>query len=303
MTATAFHSPNHPDNQPFVAFARREMGSQVQIDNFSRDVGRLSIVWRLTGRDGARAWLKHHERSQLYEREVLGLERFVPALGAQTWWAAPTLLTRDDSLAVLLMTEVEGEGLHAPTVSADECTTMFRLAGQFIRQLHDLDSAAPDSIGAVEYLRHRLEYYLGAGEAAIDTGTAAWARGLIEQACAGEAAKRVPCHWDFSPRNWLMQRRADGIRFGVIDWELAGCDLWVQDAQRMAYDAWHHTPPLREAYFEGYGREPTEAEALQLDAICLVTTIANIPWAISHHDDAFVARNRAVIERIRAQRG
>jgi thiamine kinase-like enzyme len=301
MTATAFHSPNHPDNQHFVEFARREMGAQVQIDNFSRDFGRPSIVWRLTGSDGSRVWLKHHERSQLYERELIGLERFVPALGEQTWWSSPTLITRDDRIAVILMAEVEGEVLNSTSVSAEEGTTMFRLAGQFIRKLHNLDISAPDNLGAAEYLRNRLEYYLGEGEASIDTGTVDWARGLIEQACAAEDAKRVPCHMDFSPRNWLIQRSKDGIRFGVIDWEHARWDLWLQDAQRMAYDDWHRKPHLREAYFEGYGREPTEAEALQLDAICLVTTIASIPWAVSHNDDDFAALSREVIERIRAK--
>jgi hypothetical protein len=211
MTETAFHSPHHPNNQNFVEFARRQMGSQVRIDNFSRDFGRPSIVWRLTGSDGSRAWLKHHERSQLCERELLGLERFVPALGEQTWWSAPTLMTKDDGLEVILMTEVEGEVLDATAVSADECTTMFRLAGQFIRTLHDLDISAPDyCIGTAAYLRNRLEYYLGESEASIDTGTAAWARELIEQACAVQEARRVPCHMDFSPRNWLIQRREDG---------------------------------------------------------------------------------------------
>ena len=303
MTTTAFYSPAYPDNQNFVAFARREMGAQVQIDNFSRDFGRLSIVWRLTGSDGSRAWLKHHEQSQLYQHELFGLERLVPALGEPTWWAAPTLMARDDELQVILMTEVEGEVLDAAPVSADEYTAMFRLAGQFIRQLHGLDVAAPDDIEAVAYLRDRLEYYLGEGETAIDASTADWARELIEQACAVEGARRVPCHMDFSPRNWLIQRRDDGIRFGVIDWERARWDLWLHDVQRMAYAHWHREPHLRDAYFVGYGREPTAAEELQLDALCLVMAIANIPWAISHHDDDFAALSRDMIERIRAKIG
>jgi hypothetical protein len=89
----------------------------------------------------------------------------------------------------------------------------------------------------------------------------------------------------------------------VIDWERARWDLWGQDAQRMAYGDWHHKPHLREAYFEGYGREPTEGEALQLDTICLVTAIASISWAVRHNDASFVALSRAMIERIRAKIG
>src|SRR5262245_16023174 len=77
MSEPAIHSPTHPDNQHFVEFARRQLGSRLRIDNFSRDFGRPSIVWRLTGSDGSRAWLKHHEGRSLYERELLGLQRLV----------------------------------------------------------------------------------------------------------------------------------------------------------------------------------------------------------------------------------
>ena len=303
MTDPAFHSPDHPDNQRFIEFARLEMGSALKIDNFSRDIGRPSIVWRLTGSDGSRAWLKHHELPLLYERELLGLEQFVPALGPQTWWKSPSLIAKDDELEVILMTEVSGELLDSTPVSSDECTRMFQLAGKFIRKLHDADIRDPDGIDAGEYLRDRLQYYLGAGEKSVDEKTAAWAGELIDEACSFSGLRRVPCHMDFSPRNWLIQRGEEGTGFGVIDWERARWDLWLQDVQRMEYDHFHREPHLREAYFEGYGREPSEDEGLQLNAISLVTSIASIAWAAAHDDAQFVELSRAQIERIRTAIG
>ncbi|NQW18218.1 MAG: aminoglycoside phosphotransferase family protein [Chloroflexi bacterium] len=303
MNEVRFHSPEHMDNQKYVDFVRREMGSRVQIDNFSRDFGRPSIVWRLTRNDGSRAWFKHHEMRRLYERELIGLEQFVPALGTQTWWQSPTVISRDDELAVILMTEVSGELLDSTPVSSDERTRMFRMAGRFIRKLHDADISDPEGIDAAEHLRDRMAHYLGQGEKAVDDATATWARELIDDACSVTGVRRVPCHMDFSPRNWLILRDEPGTGFGVIDWERTRWDLWQQDVQRMEYDHFHREPHLRDAYFEGYGRDPTEHEQLQLNTISLVTAIASIPWAIDHNDATFVELSRTQIERIREKVG
>jgi hypothetical protein len=303
VTEPAFHSPEHPGNIVFVEFARAKLGSGVQFDNHSREFGRPSIVWRLTGSDGTHAWLKHHEGRYLYERELLGLEVFVPALGTQTWWHSPTLIARDDELRVMLMSEVEGELLDSTPVSSDECTRMFKMAGRFIRKLHDADLPDLEGIDAGEYLRDRMEYYLGEGENAVDGETVAWAHDLIDEASSITGVQRVPCHMDFSPRNWLIQRFEEGTGFGVIDWERGRWDLWLQDVQRMEYDHFHREPHLRDAYFEGYGREPSEDEQLQLNTISLVTAIASSPWAIDHNDAHFVELSRTQIERIRTAIG
>lgn len=299
MNDVAFHSPAHSDNQKFVEFARLEIGSRVQIDNFSRDFGRPSIVWRLTGSDGSRTWLKHHESQTQFCRELIGLESYVPALGDQTWWSSPTLVAKNDTLDVILMSEVDGEILATTTIPADDEWTMFCFAGRFARMLHDLDCTSANKTDASTNLRDRLEYYLTMGEASVDVDTIVWTRSLINQASRDSQFIPVPCHRDFSPRNWLFKKNISGIRFGVIDWERSGQDLWLQDVQRMSYDHWHNKPQLREAYFEGYGREPTVTEKLQLDALCLVGAIAGISWAITHNDFRFAATNRETIARIR----
>lgn len=301
MNDAPFHSPDNPDNAGLVDFARRQIGGRVRIENSSRDFGRPSIVWRLTGADGTRVWLKRCETSRQFRRELLGLERYVPALGEQSWWSSPTLVACDREAEIILMTEVEGELLTGATVSADEERTIFRLAGRFARKLHGLTGVAPDDNAPAMQFRDRLERYLAAGEGSVDGGTADWARRLIDRACARGAVGAVPCHRDFSPRNWLLQRTATGIRFGVIDWERGGADVWLQDVQRMAYDHWHSKPALRDAFFEGYGRAPTEVERLQLDAICTVGAIASVAWAKAHNDPTFAAVSRDIVERVRAR--
>jgi len=215
------HSPDHPANERFLDFSHSELGSALKIENHSRDFGRPSIVWRLTAGDGSRAWLKHHELPQLYERELLGLELFVSALGPQTWWQSPSLIAKDDELAVMLMSEVEGELLDSTPVSSDECTRMFAMAGRFIRKLHDAALPDPEGLDISEHLRDRMEHYLGVSESSVDDQTAAWARELIDEACSVKGGQHVPCHMDFSPRNWLVQRGEEDTGLGVIDWERA----------------------------------------------------------------------------------
>ncbi|MCP3915020.1 MAG: hypothetical protein GY711_05655 [bacterium] len=96
MTDPAPHSPEHPANGELVQLARHELGARVRIENASRGFGRPSTVWRLIGDDGSRAWLKRHASTLLYERERTALERFVPALGEQVDWSAPSILSRSD---------------------------------------------------------------------------------------------------------------------------------------------------------------------------------------------------------------
>ena len=115
-----FHSPANPGNAMLLEFARREMGSTIEFENYSLDFGRPSIVWRLAASDGSRAWLKQRESQFLYGRELVGIEQFVPALGEQTWWSSPTLLKKDDEIRAVLMTGVEGEMFDSADASRDE---------------------------------------------------------------------------------------------------------------------------------------------------------------------------------------
>jgi len=303
MTGPAVHSPAHSENRSLVDFARREMGSKVKIENASRDIGRLTIIWRLTGSDGSRTWLKHHERTELYQRELTGLEVFVPKLGRQTWWCAPAVIAKDDQIEAILMSEVEGAILESASVSVEEIETMFSLAGKFSRMLHDLDYSTTDGNDAQTYSPDRLFAYLNEARQSVDEDILNWAQKRVEKYFSETSIRRVPCHMDYSPRNWIIQRSHEGIRFGVIDWERARPELWLHDIQRLAYDDWHREPGLRDRYFLGFGRQLTKTEEQQLDVLCVVMSIASINWAQSKGDNEFVAHSRTVIERVLMKHG
>lgn len=73
----------------------------------------------------------------------------------------------------------------------------------------------------------------------------------------------------------------------------------MEDIQRMTHDYWLDAPELRDAFFEGYGRLPTEAEWRHSNQITLINAVGGVNWAISHGDEAFVQLNRRVIERLK----
>ena len=169
-----FSDPSNPKNERLLAFARFTMGSKVGVNDASRDFGRPSIVWRLSGSDGLRAWLKHHESGTQYRRERLGLEVIVPALAENGWWSSPELISKDDELEAVLMTEVEGEVLATASVSDDERKEMYRLAGRFSQMLHAVDLDAPDGVDSVSHLRAGLERYLDVGLPHVDGCIDTW---------------------------------------------------------------------------------------------------------------------------------
>jgi thiamine kinase-like enzyme len=112
-----------------------------------------------------------------------------------------------------------------------------------------------------------------------------------------DGLKLVPVHCDYSPRNWLVEDGRNAI--GVIDWERARPGYWVEDFHRMTLDHWWRRPALRDAYFDGYGREPSEKERRQAGMVSLVNAIGGVPWAIGHGDTQFEAHNRRVIATLR----
>lgn len=68
----------------------------------------------------------------------------------------------------------------------------------------------------------------------------------------------------------------------------------------MMQDHWKVDPQLRDAFFTGYGRKPSELEWHQANQVALINAVGGVPWAINHEDWEFEHLNRAVIEQLRS---
>ena len=94
---------------------------------------------------------------------------------------------------------------------------------------------------------------------------------------------RVPCHLDYSPRNWLV---ADG-QVQVIDFGEVGLDVWVNDLARLWFGSWSERPDLKEVFFDGYGRTMTGDDLAILLGCGALDAVRTVVWAREYGDDSF----------------
>ena len=289
------------DNEPLRAFVEDHCGDQLTVVNLSRTAGRQSLVWRIEWPSRS-AYLKKHESARLYNREIAALENWTPLLPADVRFSTPRIIAKSDALTAVLLEVVPGEIVAEAGLTGSQQEDVFRMAGACAASLHGIQAPQPaETVDLERALTDELDRLLEQCGNAITSGLRQWARSVVADGSPFAGAKTVPAHHDFSPRNWLAERTANGLRLGVIDWERARFALWLQDAQRMTHDHWAREPQLREAFFDGYGRKPTEREERQLKLITLINSIGAIPWAIERGDQHFETLSRAIVDSLRRE--
>lgn len=174
----------------------------------------------------------------------------------------------------------------------------FRRAGAWLRRLHELPFTDADPLPLGNAHQQRAANWLRRGREMIDP---AW-QGRIDRAhqrlAELDGERRVPCHRDFSPRNWLL---ADDGTLTIIDGEHARPDWWLADCERLIQGAFQRDPLLATAFWDGYGRQPDARERALLDELSIIQAISTVIWAREHGDEAFEIHGRRVLMRLLAQ--
>ncbi len=120
----------------------------------------------------------------------------------------------------------------------------------------------------------------------------AFARSQIRALSAITSAVKVPCHRDYTPRNWLVD---DGT-LAVIDFEWACLDAAAGDLARLHLAIWRGRPDLREAFLDGYGRQLDETDHVILRGCAALTAI----WLIiKAHETAQPSFEQAIKSALR----
>ena len=236
-----------------------------------------SEVWRVGAGDRL-AYCKRHRSPGKHAAERAALERWAPQLPG-----TPTLIAILPADApALLMTAVPGAPVDGLDVDEDTLAAIHERAGAWLARLHALawDDRDPLPLGVA--MRRRADSWLARARGIVDDDVHAWVAAAAEPLVELDAA-RVPCHRDFSPRNWLW----DGQRLGVIDFEHARADWWLHDLDRLEARCWHGRPRLREAFLRGYGRRPSDAERAWARGLAIVQALSTIVWARAHADREF----------------
>ncbi len=294
VSAPRTSSPDAPANEPLRALAHEALGSDVRIDDVSRGVGRLSIVWRLTPRQGGACFLKQPESRKLFEREDRAYRDWAPQLRGVPGVHLPEVLARSGRLGALVLTSLAETTLVQDLPPGRACEGAHRTAGRFLRALHGLalDGQAPDP---VDHMRAMIDTYVIEHAEAVGSATADWLLGLLDEGRPFVGARFVCAHRDYSPRNWVVA--PDGT-LSVFDWERAQGDVWLADVTRMEFDVWPARPGLRDAFFAGYGRPLGRAERAQIRLAVLIHAVSSVAWAAERGDTAFEALGRRTIRRL-----
>jgi Ser/Thr protein kinase RdoA (MazF antagonist) len=223
----------------------------------------MSSVLRIRDASGAIWFLKRHGDRARYRAELAAYLRWVPALRD----AAPRLRAFDDSLQAVILSAAAGEPApwpaseqNGPAAERRNERDVQREAGKVLHRLHDAQPAVPwpDFAGVKIGQFARLKPAAAALLRPRELDRAGKQIAALDQI---PTPSRVPCHHDYTPRNWLVHNGA----LGVIDFEWSGLDAWVADLARLHLGIWASRPDLREAFLDGYGRDlsPTDQEALR----------------------------------------
>ncbi|MCA9572714.1 MAG: phosphotransferase, partial [Myxococcales bacterium] len=212
-----------------------------------------SDVWRVSG--DLVVYVKRHRTREKLAREHRAYRDWMPLHPGRH----PRLLEATDTL--LVISEVAGEPVQ------DASPDVHRQAGRWIRALHDLPFEDADSLPLAHAMARRAAWLDRAAHLVHPTAIAR-ARGTLG---LFDGTVRVPCHRDYSPRNWLVDARGT---LGVIDLEHTLGDLWLADVVKLASGDWVDRPDREAAFWEGYGRTPDARERQQLDALVILTAIS-----------------------------
>lgn len=290
-------------------FVEAFTGPVAHLEDLSWDHGE-SMVWRVAS-STRQALLKVHRQGRKFANEVTAYTRWLPLLrpALEAGSRAPELLAlRSEHPRALLLSWEPGELLESSELPRPLENSSHRRAGRFLRALHDLPVRDDDGLPLAEAYQARL---------------ASWARrtaGVVEDtvidAVVAEAAlalpfietcSRVPCHRDFTPRNWLVHvlepnahsqvGNADAhTSLVVIDFEHARPDLYLVDLQRLWVGLWRRRPDLRASFLEGYGRQLTADEERALRQVSALWALSTVGWAREHGDSEFEHFGREVLE-------
>jgi Ser/Thr protein kinase RdoA (MazF antagonist) len=189
-------------------------------------------------------------------------------------------------LAVLIIERLPGAELHE---HANNAANVHRAAGRFLAALHQLEPSDGDPLPLAEALPQRIRAWLP--RAPLEPGQLHVVEQHGPRPELFATARRVACHRDFAPRNWLW----DGETLGIVDFEHARPDLALVDLAKLCVGSWAERPDLAAAFFGGYGRMPSDLERKQLRALVVLHGVASLAWGHARADADLVSEGRRAL--------
>ncbi len=274
------------------AFAEAQLGPLQEV-HFCGWPHAESSVWAVTGVE--QAFLKVFRQPRKFVQERQAYRAWLPQLEPPL---TPRLLAENSDLQALLVSVCPGTPVEDTYLNKVQRLEMYRQAGAWLRALHTLPSTDNDPVPLPEAYAQRGAAWLGRAAGLLEPNTTSWVVEQVEGAVAlleQLRAVRVPCHRDYSPRNWLVDLSANvsvgSVQLSVIDFEHARPDFWLVDVERLYAGLWERS--LEDAFWQGYGRVLSEVEREVLGQRLALSALSTVVWAREHHDADFERQGRA----------
>ncbi|MFG2191932.1 phosphotransferase [Streptomyces sp. NPDC048639] len=267
----------------------------------------IATGWDVKGLDGRQWFAKLHAESESHDREVAAYRRWTGCLGEGR---APQLAAADAEVGAIVLTALPGHPVSARRPSPEQEREAYRQAGVLLARLHSASAgapaatetasgAAPAGPGAAATWAADVEEMLNGAALYLASEDEALLRGIAEEPPPPLPA--VPVHADFQPRNWLWDEQRQLLR-------LIGFDrTCVEPAARrdlagLEYGSLRARSGLRSAFYEGYGRELTDAEHRACLSYAAVDALSALRRGIEHRDIESVERAHSMLGALRAER-
>lgn len=261
-------------------------------------------VWQVSGAaELRRVIVKQFVSERAFQQEHHAYRSWLPQLPEET---ATLLAAFAAPVRALVLAEVVGEPLATASVSAEAERAAHRRAGYFLRALHAVSEVDHDPVSLAEAVRMRYAAWLGRVGPAVRGEVLARLRerGAATESDLFAAVRRVPCHRDFTPGNWLISGPVQAGQvvgldgFFVVDFEHAHLDCALFDIVKLWTDVWGERPDLEAAFFAGYGRSLGAVEQEQLQVLATMHAMATVAWAHEHADLHFQALGEHALRRV-----
>jgi Ser/Thr protein kinase RdoA (MazF antagonist) len=257
----------------------------------------MSAVLRLRDARGVTWFAKQHRERDRHEAEVTAYRQWVPALSGH----APRLHAVDKLRSAIIVSAIPGELVPWPAADLRAIPDTDRLAeqalhreaGVLLRRFHDARPPLPwDDFGAAKIAE--FDGLMPMASDLLGNRDLALARSEIERLSGLPCPGQVPCHRDYTPRNWLVK---DGIQY-VIDFEHARLDVWLADLARLHLGIWPDQPDLKAAFLAGYGRQLSDTDHAILQGVAALTATWLVVKAREIRQPALEDAFRAALQRL-----
>jgi len=260
-------------------------------------------VWQVSGtKPGVGVVVKQFRSDRAFHQERHAYARWLPHLPEET---ACLLAAFVAPVRALVLTQVPGRPLTHASGPLERAAHM--RAGYFLRALHALPEPDPDPLPLGPAISRRYAAWLARVAPATDAATLARLAeftALVDDPHLFDGARRVPCHRDFTPSNWLCsashadEHHATLDCFFVIDFEHAHLDCPLLDMVKLWTEVWGERPDLEAAFFAGYGRTLDPQELRQLGVLAAMHAMATVAWAEEHANLQYAAAGRQALRRV-----